>query len=84
MTKGARIAVLVLLLAVLGAGAYFTLKSGIRPAKPATAESTATQSPRLGAWVDEVVFREEADRAKAINMFEAGEIDVYGLGITDP
>ena len=74
---------LVLLLAVLGAGAYFTLKSGIRPAKPATAESTATQSPRLGAWVDEVVFREEADRAKAINMFEAGEIDVYGLGITD-
>ena len=29
-------------------------------------------------------FREEADRAKAINMFEAGEIDVYGLGITDP
>jgi len=84
MTKGARIAVLALLLAVLGAGAYFTLKSGVRPAKPATAESTATQSPRLGAWVDEVVFREEADRAKAINMFEAGEIDVYGLGITDP
>jgi peptide/nickel transport system substrate-binding protein len=38
----------------------------------------------LGAWVDEVVFREEADRAKAINMFEAGEIQVYGLGITDP
>jgi len=84
MTKGARIAVLVALLAVLGAGAYFTLKSGVRLAKPATTESMATQSPRLGAWVDEVVFREEADRAKAINMFEAGEIDVYGLGITDP
>jgi len=84
MTKGARIAVLVALLALLGGGAYFTLKSGVRPAKPATAESTATQSPRFGAWVDEVVFREEADRAKAINMFEAGEIDVYGLGITDP
>ena len=29
MTKGARIAVLALLLAVLGAGAYFTLKSGV-------------------------------------------------------
>ena len=84
MTKGTRIALPALLLAVLGVGAYFTLKPGVRPANQATAQSTATQSPRLGAWVDEVVFREEADRAKAINMFEAGEIDVYGLGITDP
>jgi peptide/nickel transport system substrate-binding protein len=84
MTKGARIAALVALLAVLGGGAYFTLRSGVRPEKPATKVSTASQSPRVGAWVDEIVFREEADRAKAINMFEAGEIQVYGLGITDP
>lgn len=84
MTRGARIAVLVGLLAVLGGGAYLALKSEVRPAKPEFTESTATQSPRVGAWVDEIVFREEADRAKAINMFEAGEIDVYGLGITDP
>ena len=84
MTRGARIAVLVVVLALLVGGAYFTLKSGARSAKPVTTAPAATQSPRLGAWVDEVVFREEADRAKAINMFEAGEIDVYGLGITDP
>jgi peptide/nickel transport system substrate-binding protein len=84
MTKAGRIAVVVGLLALLFVGVYFTLRSGVHPAKPPTPESTATHSPRVGAWVDEIVFREEADRAKAINMFEAGEIDVYGLGITDP
>ncbi len=84
MTRRARISVLLVLLVLLGGGAYFTLKSGVRSAKPAITVRAASQSPRLGAWVDEVVFREEADRAKAINMFEAGEIDVYGLGITDP
>ena len=84
MTRGARIAALVVLLALLAGGAYLTLKSGARSAKSVTTAPAAAQAPRLGAWVDEVVFREEADRAKAINMFEAGEIDVYGLGITDP
>ena len=33
MTKGARIAALVALLALLGGGVYFTLKSGVRPVK---------------------------------------------------
>jgi peptide/nickel transport system substrate-binding protein len=84
MTKGGRIATLVVLLAVLGAAAYFIFNSTARPAKPQIAESSTPKSERTGAWVDEVVFREEADRAKAINMFEAGEIQVYGLGITDP
>src|SRR5215475_13322164 len=85
MTKGTRIAVLVALLALLAGGIYLSLRSRTaQSAKPASNESTARQSPRLGAWVDEIVFREEADRAKALNMFEAGEIDVYGLGITDP
>ncbi|HEX2260954.1 MAG TPA: ABC transporter substrate-binding protein [Candidatus Binatia bacterium] len=84
MTKGARIATLVVLLALLGGGIYLAVRSRPPSAKLASNESTAKQSPRLGAWVDEIVFREEADRAKALNMFEAGEIDVYGLGITDP
>ncbi len=84
MTKGARTALVALLLAVLGGGAYFVLSSKARSAKPETAEPGPVKAPRTGAWVDEVVFREEADRAKAINMFEAGEIHVYGLGLTDP
>jgi len=84
MKRGARVAALGALLVLLGGGAYIFLKPEAPPVKPATAEATAAQSPRLGAWVDEVVFREEADKAKAINMFEAGEIQVYGLGITDP
>jgi peptide/nickel transport system substrate-binding protein len=84
MTKGGRIATLIALLAVLSAAVYFIFNSAARPAKPQIAESSTAKSERIGAWVDEVVFREEGDRAKAINMFEAGEIQVYGLGITDP
>ncbi|MGB7948875.1 MAG: ABC transporter substrate-binding protein [Candidatus Binatia bacterium] len=84
MKKGTRAVVLGALLVLLGGGAYFFLKARGSPPKPAAVEATVNQSPRRGAWVDEVVFREEADRAKAINMFEAGEIHVYGLGITDP
>jgi peptide/nickel transport system substrate-binding protein len=84
MRKGAGAAVMVASLAVLGAGAYFIFNSGAVSPKPEVTESKLTQGARLGAWVDEVVFREEPDRAKAIDMFEAGEIHVYALGITDP
>ncbi|MGH7832122.1 MAG: ABC transporter substrate-binding protein [Candidatus Binatia bacterium] len=72
------------LLAVAGGATYFVFESGSGAVKPETAASEARDTPRSGAWVDEVVFREEADKAKAVNMFEAGEIHVYGLGITDP
>jgi peptide/nickel transport system substrate-binding protein len=72
--------VLVALL-VVGGGFIYPEAGAERPSRPA--DATAAQSPRPGLG-REVVFREEADRAKAINMFEAGEIDVYGLGITDP
>lgn len=84
MRKGARAAVMVVSLAVLGAGAYFIFNSGARSRKPELAESKVGKEARLGAWVDEVVFREEPDRTKAIDMFEAGEIHAYALGITDP
>jgi len=36
---------------------------------------------RTGAWVDEVVFVEETDQNKAIARIEAGELDIYSLGI---
>jgi len=36
---------------------------------------------RTGAWVDEVVFVEETDPNKAIARIEAGELDIYTLGI---
>jgi peptide/nickel transport system substrate-binding protein len=46
---------------------------------------TATPLPvSKGAWVDEVVFFEEPDAAKAVNMLEAGDAHLYGLGISDP
>ncbi|HWP56774.1 MAG TPA: ABC transporter substrate-binding protein [Candidatus Acidoferrales bacterium] len=79
------------LAAALGGAAYVVFAPGEtkeRKARglPSAAAGPSRQSPQagLGAWVDEVVFREEADKAKAINMFEADEIQVYGLGISDP
>jgi len=45
---------------------------------------TATPVPLKGAWVDEVVFFEEPDSAKAVSMIEAGDMHIYGFGISDP
>lgn len=91
MTKRARVALVVGLLAVATGGAYFIfnpgetgdrrLKNGLPSSVPSPLKGKAT---RAGAWADEVVFREEADPAKAIDMMEAGEINVYALGINDP
>jgi peptide/nickel transport system substrate-binding protein len=54
-------------------------------AVPATVVPTATAVPAAkGAWVDEVVFIEEPDASKAVNMMEAGDAQLYGLGISDP
>ncbi len=84
MRKAAGAAVIVALLSLLGAGAYFALNPAGRPLKSEVTESDAPKIPGSGAWVDEVVFREESDPAKAIDMMEAGEIQVYALGINDP
>ena len=84
MKKGARRALLLLVLVLLGLGGYFILNSGTRPLQLQGAAPKPTGSARLGAWVDEVVFREEGDPAKAIDMMEAGEIQVYALGLNDP
>jgi len=37
-----------------------------------------------GAWVDEVVFFEEPDSAKAVSMVEAGDMHLFGFAISDP
>jgi peptide/nickel transport system substrate-binding protein len=51
----------------------------------AFAQPTFAQQPApQGAWVDEVVFFEEPDAAKAVSMMEAGDAQLYGLGISDP
>lgn len=61
---------------------------------PPTAVPAATVAPTtaaipkppavLGAWMDEVVFFEEPDAAKAVSIMEAGDAHLYGLGISDP
>lgn len=46
--------------------------------------SVYAAAPRTGAWVDEVVVTEEPSAAAAITRLEAGELDVYAFGISDP
>ncbi len=53
-------------------------------AAPTAGATTAAIVGPKGAMVDEVVFFEEPDRAKAINILEAGDMHIYGLGISDP
>src|SRR4030095_6924936 len=84
MTKGALIAVLAALLAMLGGWAYFIFNSKARPARPEIGSSAPAKAAGLGAWVEEVVFREEPDPAKAIDMLEADAVQVYALGLNDP
>ncbi|HEU4346104.1 MAG TPA: ABC transporter substrate-binding protein, partial [Candidatus Binatia bacterium] len=84
MTMRTYIALLVLLLGILGGGVYFIMNSGSRQPKTEVAQPKSPTAPRLGAWVDEVVFREEGDPAKAVDMIEAGEIHTHAYGINDP
>jgi peptide/nickel transport system substrate-binding protein len=87
MKKGVQIAVLLVLLAALGGGAYLILNDSGAPRiapQAAAPPPEPSKSARLGAWVDEVVFREEGDPAKAVDMIEAGEIHTHAYGINDP
>lgn len=91
MRRRPRVAAIAAALALLGAGTYvaFNLRetgdrrpqTGLPSSVPGPLKGPA---PRSGAWVDEVVFREEPDRAKVLDMLEAGEIHVYAAGVTDP
>jgi peptide/nickel transport system substrate-binding protein len=50
---------------------------------PTPVPPTPTPVPLKGAWVDEVVFFEEKDSAKAVSMLEAGEMHTFFWGSTD-
>jgi len=84
ITRVVRAVLLLLLLAVLGGGAYFIFGSTTRPLTPETGQAKPASGKHVGAWVDEVVFREESDPAKAVNMIEAEEIHTHAFGINDP
>lgn len=47
---------------------------------------TPTPSPvtRKGAWVDKVVFTSIDQAEAAVKQLQAGEIDVYAFGVSDP
>lgn len=48
-----------------------------------TLSSALAKAERTGAWVDEVVFQEEPDNAKAIAMLEYGHADLYAYSIAN-
>jgi len=52
--------------------------------QPTPVPPTATPVPVKGARVDEVVFFEEPDSAKAVSMIESGDMHLYGFSISDP
>ncbi len=51
--------------------------------KPTEAPKPTTAPAPKGAWVDEVVFFEEPDSNKAVSMIEAGDMHLFGFGISD-
>ncbi|MBI5653371.1 MAG: ABC transporter substrate-binding protein [Chloroflexi bacterium] len=55
-----------------------------KPPAPTAVPPTATPVPLKGAWVDEVVFFEEPDNAKAVSIMEAGDMSLFGFAISDP
>lgn len=49
------------------------------------AEPTKPAAPAVkGAWLDEIVFFEEPDNAKAVSIMEAGDMSLFGFAISDP
>ncbi len=51
------------------------------PTKP----PAPTAAPAVkGAWVDEIVFFEEPDNAKAVSMVESGDMNLFGFALSDP
>lgn len=44
----------------------------------------AQQEVPYGPWVDEIIFFEESDYGKVIEMLEKGEMDIFLFTITDP
>lgn len=84
MSRKARLIAFGVFSLMAGAVAYLIFDSPPRPPKAKVKDPQVVTAARAGAWVDEVVFREEADPAKAIDMMEAGVVQVYAAGINDP
>ncbi|HXG51248.1 MAG TPA: ABC transporter substrate-binding protein [candidate division Zixibacteria bacterium] len=83
MKRSGFFVLLVLLTLAVGIAFLASGREG-RPPGVEAAGGTPGATGNSGAWVAEVVFREESDPAKAIDMMEAGEIQVYSMGINDP
>jgi peptide/nickel transport system substrate-binding protein len=83
MAKKARITLLAAMAIALGGAAYFFFDTAARPRAAKIVEPKTLGGVRTGAWVDELVFSEEGDAAKAIDMMEAGEVQVYAQGLHD-
>ena len=55
------------------------------PSPPEEAAAQETKSSACsGAWVEQVVFVEDPDRAGIVARLEAGEYDVYAYSLADP
>ncbi len=76
--------VLTALVVALGGAAYFVFNTGTGPPQSKLVEPKPSTAARAGIWLDDVVFREESDPAKAIDMMEANEIQVLAVGVNDP
>ncbi len=57
----------------------------LRPVASATATATQAATGRhCPAWLDQVVFVEDPDRAGIVPRLEAGEYDLYAYSLADP
>ncbi len=91
-------AALLVVLAAVAGGIYFIYTNPVAPSEkvargpeaakqPEPVPEKKPQPPEVTAepkLIDEVVFTEEPNFAKAIDMIEAGKLDLYANGTTDP
>lgn len=73
-----------LLLAACRPAATPTTPPPTKPPTPTPVPPTPTPPPRVGAWLDEVVFIAVGGDENALPRLEGGDIDIYGHGIGGP
>lgn len=73
-----------LLLAACKPAATPTTPPPTKPPTPTPVPPTPTPPPRVGAWLDEVVFLAVGGDENALPRLEGGDIDIYGHGIGGP
>ncbi|MDP2952113.1 MAG: ABC transporter substrate-binding protein [Chloroflexota bacterium] len=72
------------LLAILVGGSLLNSSCQSPPGSPPKTQPPPGSTKGVPSLVQEVVFVQEPDSAKAVRMIEAGELQVYAQGITDP